>query len=285
MRHIVCHTLLCVAACCLILGCGRREKTLLFFCGSAVRVPMDEIIKSYQAERGVRVQVTYGGSGGLLSQMELAHRGDVYLAGSPDYIAIGEKKKLLVPGTEKRVAYLIPAIIVPKRNPAKIRSLDDLARPGVRVGMGNPKTVCLGLYGIEILEHNKLLEKVLKNVVVFAKSCEDTATLVVLKKVDAIIGWDIFKSWNPSDVELIPISPEKIPRVSYVAISIPVFARDISLSEDFIAYVLGGKGRAAFNGWGYIADEAQAKAKTPGARIGGEYRLPVDYYKIVRHEQ
>jgi len=279
MRHIIYRTVLCCTACCLIFGCGRQEKTLLFFCGSAVRVPMDEIIKNYQAERGVHVQVSYGGSGGLLSQMELARKGDIYLAGSPDYIAIGEKKKLLVPNSAHKVAYLIPAIIVPKGNPATIRSLDDLARPGLRIGMGNPETVCLGLYGIELLEYNKCLEPVLKNVAVFAKSCEDTATLAVLKKVDAIIGWDVFTSWNPSEVELVAIPPDKIPRIAYIAISIPVFARDTALSQDFIAYVLGEKGRATLNKWGYITDEAQAQAKSPAARIGGGYRLPKDYYK------
>ncbi|MCX6355453.1 MAG: molybdate ABC transporter substrate-binding protein [Candidatus Aureabacteria bacterium] len=285
MRHIIDRTLLCTLACCMILGCGGQEKTLLFFCGSAVRVPMDEIIKNYQAEKGVRVQVTYGGSGGLLSQMELARKGDVYLAGSPDYIAIGEKKKLLVPGSADKVAYLIPAIIVPKGNPANIRSLDDLARPGLRIGMGNPETVCLGLYGIELLEYNKLLAPVLKNVAVFAKSCEDTATLVVLKKVDAIIGWDVFKSWNPSAVELIAIPPDKIPRIAYIALSIPVFARDTALSRDFMDYVMGEKGRSLFNKWSYLTDEAKARAKSPAARIGGEYHLPADYNKIVRHEK
>ena len=76
--------------------------------------------------------------------------------------------------------------------------------------MGNPETVCLGLYGIELLDYNNLLEKVLPNVVVFAKSCEDTATICVLKKVDAIIGWDVFESWNPKDVAWIKIDKKKI---------------------------------------------------------------------------
>ncbi|MCX6357940.1 MAG: molybdate ABC transporter substrate-binding protein [Candidatus Aureabacteria bacterium] len=267
-------------------ACGTRDRGLLFFCGSAVRVPMDEIIRNYEKETGQRISVTYGGSGSLLSQMELARRGDLYLAGSPDYITIGEKKKLLVPGTAKRVTYLVPAIIVPKGNPGSVHDLVDLARPGVRVGIGNPETVCLGLYGIELLDYNRLLDKVLKNnVTVFAKSCEDTAMLVVLKKVDAILGWDVFASWNPDAVEWIHIRADAIPRLSYVAVAIPSSCSDRARAGRFIKYILGEKGRAVFARWGYIADEAVARSHAPRAAIGGDYTLPARYYSILRHEQ
>lgn len=285
MMRIVYRTILFVAACCLLAGCGRQEKSLLFFCGSAVKVPMEEIVKAYARERGIKVLVNYGGSGSLLSQMQLSKKGDVYLAGSPDYISIGKKQKLLIPGTDKRVAYLIPAIVVPKGNPGKIQSLGDLARPGVRVGIGNPETVCLGLYGIELLESNKLLAPVLKNVAVFAKSCEDTAMLAVLGKVDAILGWNVFASWNPKEVEWIKLPPDAIPRIAYIAIAIPARARDKAASQDFIDYVTGPEARKTFEKWGYVADEARARELAPRARIGGEYSLPTDYFKIFRHEK
>jgi molybdate transport system substrate-binding protein len=234
----------------------------------------------------IKVLVNYGGSGSLLSQMELARKGDVYLAGSPDYISIGERKKLLIPGTDKRVSYLIPAIIVPKANPAHIRSLDDLARPGVRVGIGNPDTVCLGLYGVELMEYNRLLGPVLKNnVAVFAKSCEDTAMLAVLGKVDAILGWDVFASWNPKEVEWIGLKPDSIPRIAYIAIAIPAYAKDKVLSRDFISYVTGPQAGKVFEKWGYITDENRARERAPRARIGGEYKLPQEYYKILRREE
>jgi molybdate transport system substrate-binding protein len=246
---------------------------------------MEEIARAYERDGGVKVLVNYGGSGSLLSQMELSHKGDVYLAGSPDYISIGERRKLLIHATDKKVAYLIPAIIVPKGNPGNIHSLTDLARPGIRVGIGNPETVCLGLYGVELLEHNKLLRPVLKNnVAVFAKSCEDTAMLAVLGKVDAILGWDVFASWNPKEVEWIRLAPDSVPRIAYIAIAIPVYTNDRNLSQDFIDYVSGPKAKKIFERWGYITDETRAGEYAPRARIGGEYNLPKEYFRILRHE-
>ncbi len=285
MMRIVCRYFLSFFACLLLLGCGSREKTLLFFCGSAVKVPMDEIVTAYERERGIKILVNYGGSGSLLSQMQLARKGDVYLSGSPDYISIGDRKNLLIKGTDRKVAYLIPAIIVPKGNPARIRTLDDLARPGVRVGMGNPETVCLGLYAIELFQHNRLLAPVLKNAVVFAKSCEDTAMLAVLGKVDAILGWDVFASWNPRELEWIRLPSDAIPRIAYVAIAIPVYAKDRGLSQEFVNYVTGPQAKKIFEKWGYLTDERLAKDLAPRARIGGEYKLPEEYYRILRRER
>jgi molybdate transport system substrate-binding protein len=256
-----------------------------FFCGAAVAVPMQEIIKNYQKEKGIKVNVIYHGSGTLLSQMKLSNRGDVYLCGSPDYITIGERKGLLIKGTDKLVSYLVPAIIVPKGNPQNIHSLEDLAKKGVKVGMGNPETVCLGLYGAELLDRNGLLEKVLPNTVVFAKSCEDTATLAVLRKVDAILGWDVFETWNPDKVEWIKIAPDKIPRIAYIPIAIPVFVKDRTLAQDFINYVLSERGSSIFKKWGYIFDEREAKRHAPKATIGGEYKLPEKYYRLIRRER
>ncbi|PKN01295.1 MAG: molybdate ABC transporter substrate-binding protein [Elusimicrobia bacterium HGW-Elusimicrobia-1] len=261
---------------------AEKTKELFFFCGSAVKVPMDEIISAYEKSSGVKINVIYGGSGTLLSQMELSRRGDVYLCGSPDYIEIGERKKLLVPDTDKKIAYLVPAIIVPKGNPKNIRTLDDLARKGVRVGIGNPETVCLGLYSVELLQYNKLLEKVLPNVVVYAKSCEDTATLAVLGKVDAIIGWDVFESWNPTEVEWVKLDGKRIPRLAYAPVALTVFARDRAASSHFIDYLFSGDAAEIWRKWGYISDEAEARKHAPAAAIGGEYKIPENYYKTLK---
>ena len=261
--------------------CAAEE--LFFFCGAAVAVPMREIIKNYEQETGVKVNVTYSGSGTLLSQMELTKKGDVYLCGSPDYITIGVRRKLLIEETDKIISYLVPAILVPKENPKNIQKLEDLTKEGIRVGMGNPETVCLGLYGVELLDYNNLLEKVLPNVVVFAKSCEDTATICVLKKVDAIIGWDVFESWNPKDVKWIKIDKKKIPRLAYIPIAIPVFVKDRRRAENFIDYVLSPKkGGKIFKKWGYIFDVKKAKKYAPEAKIGGEYKLPEKYFKLIK---
>jgi molybdate transport system substrate-binding protein len=279
--------LLCLVWLATSLGCGPSAEdtsaSLTVFCGSASKPAMQEIAARFERETGTRVDVVFGGSGTLLSQIELSRQGEIYLPGSPDYIVIGTRKKLLVQGSERIVAYLVPAIITPAGNPGEIRSLQDLARPGVRVGLGNPQTVCLGLYSIELLEANGLLEEVMKNVVTFGASCSKTANLAAMSQLDAILGWKVFHSWNPDRMSYVLIEPRKIPRLSYIPIAIPVHTRDVQLSEAFIEFVLSPGGMSVYRELGYLTDLEAARRLAPSASVGGEYALPDEYFGLLDH--
>jgi molybdate transport system substrate-binding protein len=250
---------------------------LQVFCGSANKPAMRRIATDYQASTGVPVELIYGGSGTLLSQMQLSRRGDIYLPGSPDYIEIALAKEQIIPGSDRVVAYLVPSLIVPEGNPAGVSGLEDLARPGLKVGIGNPETVCLGLYGVEILEHNGLLDAVLPNVVTFGASCSKTADLAAIGSVDVILGWRVFDAWNPARMDAVALRPGQIPRVSTIPISIPVYAEDPARSQAFIDFVLSPAGQRAYAQAGYLTDRDEALSLAPGASIGGRYELPADY--------
>jgi molybdate transport system substrate-binding protein len=268
------------------LGCGSSEQvaptSITVFCGSASKPAMEEIAARFERQTGIEVNTIFGGSGTLLSQIELSRQGEIYLPGSPDYILIGHRKQLLIEGSERIVAYLVPAIITPAGNPAAVHSLQDLGRPGVRVGIGNPQTVCLGLYAVELLEANGLLEPVMNNVVTFGGSCSKTANLAAMSQLDAILGWKVFHSWNPERVAYVPIAPESIPRISYIPISIPVHTRDRELSTKFIDFVLSPSGRSVYERFGYLTDLEAAREFAPSATVGGEYSLPEAYFDLLK---
>jgi len=257
-------------------------NSITVFCGSANKPAMEEIAIEFERVKNIKVNMIFGGSGTLLSQIELSRKGEIYLPGSPDYIIIAERKKLIIENSDQIIAYLVPAIITPAGNPANIHTLEDLTGPGVRIGIGNPESVCLGLYGIELLETNNLLEKVMKNVVTFGGSCSKTANLAAMSNVDAILGWRVFHFWNPDRMDFVPIAPENIPRISYIPISIPVYTKDINLSKEFIEFVLSPAGKAAYKKFGYLSSVEEAKAFAPNAPIGGEYKLPTAYFDLLK---
>ncbi len=262
-------------------GAGDATPPLTVLCGSASKPPMQRIAKEYQAATGVSVELVYGGSGTLLSQLQLAERGDIYLPGSPDFMELAEDLGQVVPSSEAIVAFLVPALIVPEGNPAGIQDLAGLARPGVRVGIGNPETVCLGLYGVELLEHNGLLDAVLPNVVTFGASCSKTADLAAMGSVDVILGWRVFEAWNPGRMDLVMLQDGQAPRVSIIPIAITTHARDPARAQGFIDFVLSPAGRQAYADAGYLTDREQALALAPGAVIGGRYQLPLDYLERI----
>jgi len=258
-------------------SCTQQEKAITAFCGSASKPAIEEAAQAFTQKTGMKVYLNFGGSGTVLSQMKIAKEGDLYIPGSPDYMVIAERDRVVDAGTAKIIAYLVPAIIVQPGNPKNIRTLSDLANRGVKVGIGNPESVCVGLYAFEILERSNLLEAVGKNVVTYAESCDKTATLIALKSVDAIIGWDVFPTWNPGTMDAVFLKPEQIPRLAHIPVAVSTFSRDRENARKFMDFLVSTEGKKIFTKWGYSSTENEARKFAPNAQIGGEYKLPPNY--------
>ena len=258
-------------------SCTQQEKAITAFCGSASKPAIEEAAQAFTQKTGMKVYLNFGGSGTVLSQMKIAKEGDLYIPGSPDYMVIAERDRVVDTGTAKIIAYLVPAIIVQPGNPKNIRTLSDLANRGVKVGIGNPESVCVGLYAFEILERSNLLEAVGKNVVTYAESCDKTATLIALKSVDAIIGWDVFPTWNPGTMDAVFLKPEQIPRLAHIPVAVSTFSRDRENARKFMDFLVSTEGKKIFTKWGYSSTENEARKFAPNAQIGGEYKLPPNY--------
>jgi molybdate transport system substrate-binding protein len=259
-------------------GCAAgEEKTLTVFSGSASKPALEEAAKAFEQKTGIEVYLNFGGSGTMLSQMKLSRSGDLYIPGSPDYMVRAEEDNIVDPGTVKIVSYLVPAILVQPGNPKGIHKLSDLAKPGIEVGIANPEAVSVGLYAVEILDYNGLPEEVQKNVVTHAESYSKAAVLLVLKRVDAILGWRISSRWNPDKIEVVYLEPEQIPRLSYITGAISTFVQDKDSAQRFLDLLTSAEGKEIFTRWGYIVTEEEAREYAPYAAIGGAYQLPETY--------
>jgi molybdate transport system substrate-binding protein len=256
-------------------------EELLVFAGAASKPPTEEAAKAFEKKTGVRVGVTFGGSGFVLSQMALAKRGDIYFPGSSDYMETARRKGLVFPETERNVVYLVPAINVQKGNPKGVASLRDLARNRLRVAIANPEGVCVGLYAVEIIEKNftpKEKAAFRKNLVNYTESCEKTATAISLKAVDAVIGWAVFQHWDPERIETIPLKKEEITRIGYIPIAISKFTANRPLAQKFIDFILSDEGKALFKKYHYFMSPEEAMAwigeKKP---VGGQFAVPPEW--------
>ncbi len=258
-------------------GCSQEEtKSITVFCGSASKPAMEEAAQVFEEETGITAYLNFSGSGTVLSQMKVSQSGDLYIPGSPDYMAMAIEDGVVEPDTVVIISYLVPAILVQAGNPLNIWGLADLARLGVEVGIGNPEAVCVGLYAVEILEYNGLLEQVKPNIVTHAESCSKTAALVALKSVDAIIGWRVFSEWHDT-IDVVYLESEQIPRLSYIPGAISTYAEDKESAREFLDFLISPRGQVIFKKHGYLATEEETREYAPYAEIGGAYRLPDDY--------
>ena len=257
---------------------AQAAEKLLVFAGSASKPPTEEAARLFEKKTGVKVELVFGGSGFVLSQMLLGRRGDIYFPGSSDFMEIAKKKGAVLPETERRIVYLVSSINVQKGNPKNIRSLRDLTRPGIRVVIANPEGVCVGLYAVEIIEKSlSTAEKAAfrKNLVNYTESCEKTATAISLKAADAVIGWRVFQHWDPQRIETIPLARHEIQRVGYIPAAVSSYTKNHLLARRFVDFLASSEGAAIFRKHNYFMTPDEAFAwigeKKP---VGGEFILP-----------
>ena len=245
------------------------SRTIVVFAGAAAAPVYSEAASMFESKYGVKVELRLGGSGTLLSAMKVAETGDVYIPGSPDYLLQANELGVvnLTVNQGRIMAYLVPAIIVQKGNPKNVTCLEDLAKPGIRVGIGDPASVCVGLYAKELLEVIGLWTVVSPNIVTYAQSCEATAALIPTHAVDAIIGWHVFHYWNPDKADIVWIEPSKIPKISYIAGAVTTFARDRDLAARFLDFLASTDMRETWAKYGYFPTVEEAKAHAPNAAI------------------
>lgn len=203
--------------------------SLLVFAGAASKHPTEEAAKLYEQKTGVKIELVFGGSGAVLSQMRLGKQGDIYFPGSSDFMEKAKRNGDVFADSEKIIVYLISSINVPKGNPLGIRTLKDLTRPGLRVAIANPETVCVGTYAVEIIEKEFTADEKAafrRNLINYTESCEKTATAISLKMANAVIGWTVFQHWDPERIETVRLPSAQIPRIGYIPIAISKFTKN-----------------------------------------------------------
>jgi molybdate transport system substrate-binding protein len=246
--------LLLVAASLLHAGAACAAEPLLVLAGSASQLVLQDAAAEIERDLGLRVELDLGSSGALLAKLELTQRGDVYLPGSDDYLERAIERKLVDPVTRADYAVLRPALLVQRGNPRRIAGLADLARDDVRAAIGDSRMVCVGAYAEELLERAGLGDALMSRLA-RAGSCAALANLLRLGSVDAVLGWDVFTSWYPGEVETVPLPPKLVARTATVPGAVTVFSKRPADARRVVAWLAGPRGRELWRRHGYVSPE------------------------------
>ena len=118
----------------------RDHPELSIFAGSMLRPAIDETITAFEQREGVTVHRVYNGCGILVAQMKAGQEPDAYFACDLEFM--NQVHDLFPEPVSVSQNELV--ILVPKGNPKGIKSLKDLARPDVAVGIGHEKQCAMG---------------------------------------------------------------------------------------------------------------------------------------------
>ena len=192
-------------------------------------------------------RASFGGSNQLAQQARQGFPFDVFLSASPQYT-----QALFADGlVRKPVAFATNSLvlIVPRRNPARIRSVADLAeRAKLRLVVAGPK-VPIGLYTREVLKRLSLL-RVLRKTVSLEPDVKGIVGKVALGEADA--GFVYATDVRPvaTKVRVIPFPRRAQPTVVYQA-AIAARPRDLEAAQAFLIALLGADGRDALRAAGF----------------------------------
>ena len=170
---------------------------LRIFCADALRHPLGEIVRQYEQEHGVSIEVHYGSSGDLLAQIEIVKTGDLYLAADNSHFESATAKGLAEPSIP--LASRKPVIVVAKDN-TSISGIKDLLNPQVNVAIGDPEAGTIGRVTKQLLTASGDWEPLLAHVSdngLQEPSADDVIDVVKQGRVTAGIVWDMMASTDP----------------------------------------------------------------------------------------
>lgn len=235
------------------------QRTLTVFAGAAAKPGLDPLARLYEERAGVKVEITYGGSGAVLNQFAQEQFGDLYVPGSDDFMDKAEKKDAILKQTRTILVYLVPVINVPKGNPQGIQGVSDLTREGLRVVIGEFKTVCLGEIAKAVLEEEGIWEKVRPRLANYGISCEAVLQSLLTGEADVIIGWDVFARQHPDKIESIPLKA-KSARVRHIPAAVIKWSSQPDAAKEFISFLASEEAKRVWEEHGYTI---QAPPATP----------------------
>ena len=224
----------------LCLGCGAEPPRL--YCGAGIRPPVAEMVEEFGRQHDVTITCDYAGSEMLFSRIKLSGRGDLYMPGDVHYVELAEKAGLVT--SKETVCYFIPVILVGKGNPKNVRTLNDLTRDDVKVGLGDPEACAIGRKSSLIFKKNGISEEDV-NVEFRSVTVNELGNHIEVGSLDAVIVWDAVAAYFADVGEIVPIPPEQNV-ISTVAVGILKSSQHPDLAAKFVEFITSQRGKEVF---------------------------------------
>ena len=238
-------------------GGGSEEgETLTVLAASSLTDAFGELSKTFEKQNpGVEVRQSFESSSTLLTQIQQGAPADVFASAAQDEMdtAINDG---LVAGEPKMFVKNREVIMVPKDNPANIRTLQDVAKPGVRLVLAQ-EDVPAADYALEILSKanntygGSFKQDVLSNIISREADVRASVNRVVVADADATFGYaSDFTPDIRARVQLIEI-PKDLNIVATYPIAAMKDAKSPQLAQQWVELVLSEEGQRVFKKWGF----------------------------------
>jgi molybdate transport system substrate-binding protein len=231
---------------------ANERATLTVFAAASLAEPFGELGRMLEGSRpGLQVRFNFAGSQQLAAQIEQGASADLFASADERWMEyLGQRDRL--EGEPRVFAHNGLVVIVPKSNPARIHSLPELAKHGVKVVLGSTATP-VGTYSREVLRRMGTLgldfvpnyaQRVMANVVSEEDNVKSVVTKVQLGEADA--GMAYRSDVTPSVARVVRVF--EIPPAAQIVANYPIAALKGSphpeAAQAFLALLLSKDGQA-----------------------------------------
>lgn len=243
------------------------------FAGGNYFFALKELVEAFQRQKPeLRGRIFFETIPPGIIERQLENRntitvGNLTLSIQPDVVQAGEQRiaalieKGVLQGPPLRFVKNSLAIMVKKGNPKSIRSLEDLARPGVRLANPNPETE--GIAGqiqaaLEQAGGKELVREVYETKVKTGEAFlteihhRQTPLWIMQGKVDAGLTWisePRYQMMIGHPIDFVPIPPEDN-HEDIQAAAIATNARNPGVARDWLAFLRSNEAKSALEKFG-----------------------------------
>jgi molybdate transport system substrate-binding protein len=232
-------------------------RTLTVFAAASLTGSFGEITKSFEATNpGVTVNTNFAGSQALRTQIEQGASADVFASADHKNMDTMVTENLIADGKYQDFATNRLVVILPSNNPAGIQTLQDLAKPGIKLDLADA-SVPVGNYARQALASmsqdgafgGDFSNKALANVVSNETDVKQVVSKVDLGEVDAGIVY-VTDAQAAPDLKTVAI-PDNFNVIAKYPIAVVAKAPNADLAAAFVAYVFSPDGQAVLQKWGF----------------------------------
>lgn len=175
---------------------------LVLFSGGINRLAIEPTLQAFEQREGVRINRVYNGCGILVAQMGAGTTPDAFLA--CDVSFLDRVKDRFAPPVILSDTELV--MLVQKGNPRRIYRVQDLAQPGLRVGLGHPQQSALGFLTEQSLRGVGLAERVYSNAAVQTPTADLLVNQMRAGGLDVAVVFRANTSQVQQQLEVVPWS-------------------------------------------------------------------------------
>lgn len=193
---IIILVLICIMSA--ISGCGttasnsnstpktdEKPVTLTISAAASLKDAFGDIKKLYKNEKSnVTLNYNFGSSGELMTQIEQGAPADAFISAGTKQMDELKQKGLLIDSTDKNLLKNEVVLVVPKSGSA-VKKFENLTDSSVKkIGLGEPKSVPAGQYGVETLTKMGIYNQI-QSKAVYAKDVKQVLAWVESGDADA----------------------------------------------------------------------------------------------------